>query len=204
MPASPTFRLNGGAPCVKASVGPGDPVTAELDDTSGVDVAEWFIVTTDETTNISSYAINISGPKRSIAKWKAQGRGTAGIIECRINGGIDKATSKTNPQATTARAKFFVPTENDREVICAGETIESDAKRCDDRERCDVRIHRPRQQGDQRRSVHQRIECMATPHVHRGSAVDDTQPRQTSCVRRVLLRSWRSDLRAMACGACFE
>jgi hypothetical protein len=128
MVASPRFRLNGGAPGVKAPVAAGSLVTATLEDTSGIDFAEWSMLATDETATVASYAITASGSKGSSATWKALGPGTAGIVQCRINGGLDKATQLPKPNATIARAKFYVPTAAGREVICAGETIESDPR----------------------------------------------------------------------------
>lgn len=126
MAASPRFRLNGGAPCAKASVAAGSLVTATLEDRSGVDFVEWSILTTDETSSVASYSIAQSGPSGSCATWKALGPGTAGLVQARINGGLDKATQMPKPSVTLARAKFYVPTAAGREVLCAGETLESD------------------------------------------------------------------------------
>jgi hypothetical protein len=51
--------------------------------------------------------------------------GTAGILTCRINGGIDKASKQPDPIGTMATAKFFVPLDG-YEVGAAGENYESD------------------------------------------------------------------------------
>lgn len=100
-------------------------MVAQLDDLTGVDTAEWAIVATDETSLAAAYTLAISGPKNSIATMTALGLGTAAILQCRINGGINKATQRPDPGGTVARAKLFVPAANGNEVICAGELLES-------------------------------------------------------------------------------
>jgi hypothetical protein len=124
----PSIRVNGGSPGVKGSVGPSAALVFSLDDTAGVDTAEWAIVSTDESTAATSYALVLGGAGNTTCATTSLARGTAGIVMVRINGGIDKATQLPDVNGTHAFAKFYVPTATTaREVMCAGETNESDA-----------------------------------------------------------------------------
>lgn len=125
--ASPIFRINGGAPGVKASVSASGSVTATIDSTDGVRSVEWFIDSTDETTEPGDYTLVQSGSVGQTVDTTALTAGTAAKLRARINGGINLATEQPDPEGTNATAKFFVPTALGREVGAAGEEFESDA-----------------------------------------------------------------------------
>lgn len=125
--ASPAFRINGGAVGAKASVSASAAVTATIDNTDGIRQVEWSIIGTDETTSAASYTLNQSGSVGQTVSTTALTAGTAAILKCRINGGINLATDLNDPTGTVATAKFFVPTGDGLEVGCAGEVLESNA-----------------------------------------------------------------------------
>jgi hypothetical protein len=125
--ASPIARINGGAPGVKASVSAAGAITATLDSIDGVQSTEWFIDSTDETTDPGDYTLVQSGTVGETVTFTALTAGTAGVLRPKINAGIDLSTGQPNPTTTNSRIKFFVPTATGREVGVAGEEYESDA-----------------------------------------------------------------------------
>lgn len=123
--ASPAFAFPSQAPLVKLSVAANGTVTATLDSVAGVRQVEWWIASTDETSRVSDYTLVTSGLYGSTVSTTALGQGTAAILACRVNGGLD---ANLQPSAAlTATAKFFVPSIFGDEVGCSGEGTESDA-----------------------------------------------------------------------------
>lgn len=123
--ASPAFRINGGAPGVKASVSASGSVTATLDSTDGVRRVEWSVIGTDETTEITDYTLTPSGSIGQTVTLTAGAAGTAGILRCQINGGLN--AQEQPDSATRATAKWYVLTAGGAEVGCVNETYESNA-----------------------------------------------------------------------------
>ena len=132
---SPEFRLNGGAPGVKASVSAGGLVTCTLDDTTGVTYVEWSIITTDETTAPGDYVLSTTGgavPGAHTMTFNAGAAATSGIIRAQINHGINtltgNAASESASDVTIATAKWYVPTGGAGfEMLADGEEDESNA-----------------------------------------------------------------------------
>lgn len=124
--ASPGFRINGGAVGVKASVSASASVSATLDSTDGVRSVSWSVIGTDETSAVADYTLVTSGSIGQTVTWTAGAAGTAGILRCEINGGLNPQTQQADP-ATRATAKWYVPTTGGNEVACVNETYESDA-----------------------------------------------------------------------------
>lgn len=125
--ANPAFAINGGSVGVKASVSAAAAVTASISNVIGVRTVQWSISGTDETTEPSDYTLVQSGSVGQSVACTALAAGTAAILKCIINSGINSATGLPDPIGTTATVKFFVPTSNGYEVGCAGEEYESDA-----------------------------------------------------------------------------
>lgn len=132
---SPEFRLNGGAPGVKASVSAGGLVRCTLDDTTGVTYVEWSIITTDETTAPGDYVLSTTGgavPGAHTMTFNAGAAATSGIIRAQINHGINtltgNAASEEASDVTIATAKWYVPTGGAGfEMLADGEEDESHA-----------------------------------------------------------------------------
>ncbi len=121
---SPLFYINGGSVGAKAAVSAASTVTCTLNDLTGVRQVEWSIIGTDETSSPASYTLGTSGPLGSVMTTTALTAGTAALVKCRINGGIDTQTEQPSDD-TVATAKFFVRTGQSLEVLCAGEEFES-------------------------------------------------------------------------------
>lgn len=123
---SPAIRINGGAAGVKASVSAGSTVTATLDSTDGVRSVTWSVIGTDETRTAASYTLTQSGSVGQTVELTAGAAGTAGILLCEINGGINLQTEQADA-TTRATAKWYVPTSGGAEVGCVNEQLESDS-----------------------------------------------------------------------------
>src|SRR5580704_3387001 len=122
---SPAIRLHGGPPSVKAQVTAGSTVTATLDSIAGVDVCEYVVLSTDETTTPGSFTLTPSGIVGQTVTFMAGGPGTAGILQSKINNG--RVGDDVDLAATTATIKWWVPcTGNGLEVGAADEMLESD------------------------------------------------------------------------------
>ena len=124
---APRIVINGGSPGVKASVSAGGAVSATLESTSGVRTVAWSIIGTDETSEAADYTLATSGTVGQNVATTALTAGTAAILKVVINGGINLQTGLADTAATTATAKFYVPTAGSGEVGCVGETTESDS-----------------------------------------------------------------------------
>ena len=122
---SPSFSINGGDLDSKASVTASGSVVATLDSLVGVSSVAWSIAGTDETASAADYTLSLSGTKNSVCTTTALAAGTAAILKCVINGGIDPFTGAAKPEYVQT-IKFFVPTAGGYEVGCVGETNESD------------------------------------------------------------------------------
>ena len=124
---APRIVINGGSPGVKASVSAAGAVSATLESTSGVRTVAWSITGTDETSEAADYTLATSGTVGQNVATTALTAGTAAILKVVINGGINLQTGLADTAATTATAKFYVPTAGGGEVGCVGETTESDS-----------------------------------------------------------------------------
>lgn len=125
--ASPAFRINGGAVGAPASVSASGTVTATLDSIVGVNRVTWSVMSTDDTRLPSSYTLTPSGSIGQTVTLTAGAAGTAGILRCVINAGLDLQTGAPSA-ATAATGKWYVPTSNGFEVIAGDETLESDSR----------------------------------------------------------------------------
>lgn len=126
MPA-PSIRINGGSPGVKAAIAATTSFSATLDDASGVRTVEWWIASTDETSETSDYTLTPSGSVGQTVTTTSLGLGTAALLHVRINGGIDAQTGNPSPETTEASCKFGVLLSNGLWVGCAGEEMEHDS-----------------------------------------------------------------------------
>jgi hypothetical protein len=119
---SPAFTFTGNVNKYQATAG--GSVVATLSSLSGVSSVSWSIVGTDETSG--TYTITTSGTLGSIATITAGAAGTAAILKCTINGGINGLGQPDTSYSTTR--KWWVPaTGTGLEVACAGENAESSA-----------------------------------------------------------------------------
>jgi len=100
-------------------------VTATIDSLDGVSTIAWSVASTDESMAPGDYTLTTSGPKGSTVEFTSDAAGTAGILQCRINGGINPQTGAAEA-AYTKRAKWYVPTAGGLEVGCIDEAFESD------------------------------------------------------------------------------
>lgn len=122
--ASPAFRINGGAVGVKASVSASTSVSATLDSTDGVRRVTWSVIGTDGTNSAASYTLTPSGSIGQTVTWTSGAAGTAGILRCEINSGLNAAGQTDS--ATRATGKWYVETAGGKEVGCVNEAFESD------------------------------------------------------------------------------
>lgn len=128
MPAtvSPAFTFSGvgtslGLKLVAASTS----FSATLDSIAGINDVAWSITGTDETTDAGDYTLTPSGTKGETVTFTSGAAGTAGILSCTVNSGVDPQTG--SPSTTmTATAKWYVALPDGGEVGCVNETTESD------------------------------------------------------------------------------
>lgn len=123
---SPIFRINGGSPGVKASVSASTSVSCSLDSTDGVRSVTWSVIGTDGTVAINGYTLVQSGSVGQTVSFTSAGAGTALILRCEINGGVNLQTEQAD-ETTRATAKIYVPAANGREVACVNEQTESNS-----------------------------------------------------------------------------
>jgi hypothetical protein len=124
--ASPSFYFAAQAAGLKYEASASGAVTATLDSVVGVRSVTWAVASTDDTTETTDYTLTPSGSVGQIVSFTAGAAGTAGILRCTINSGVDNVTG--NPSALmTTTAKWFVPAANNLEVVCADEQMESNA-----------------------------------------------------------------------------
>lgn len=123
---SPAFTFSGvGTSLGKKSVAAATSFSATLDSTAGVNSVAWSITGTDDTTTAGNYTLVTSGPKGSTVTFTSGAAGTAGILSCTINGGVDPQTGSPSTDMT-ASAKWYVATGG-LEVGCVNETTQSDS-----------------------------------------------------------------------------
>lgn len=119
---SPAFTFTGSVNKYQATAG--GSVVATLTSLTGVSSVSWSIVGTDETSG--TYTIATSGTLGSVATITAGAAGTAAILRCTINGGINGLGQLDTSYSTTR--KWWVPaTGTGLEVACVGENAESSA-----------------------------------------------------------------------------
>jgi hypothetical protein len=119
---SPAFTFTGNVNKYQATAG--GSVVATLTSLTGVSSVSWSIVGTDETSG--TYTIATSGTLGSVATITAGAAGTAAILRCTINGGINGLGQLDTSYSTTR--KWWVPaTGTGLEVACVGENAESSA-----------------------------------------------------------------------------
>jgi len=125
---SPAFTFSGGSgSLVKLQTTAATSVSATLDSTSGVASVTWSVVGTDETRTLASYTLTPSGSLGETVTLTSGAAGTAVILQCKVNGGINGQTGAVD-DSLTARAKFWVPaTGTGLEVGCVGEDDESNS-----------------------------------------------------------------------------
>jgi hypothetical protein len=82
-------------------------VVATLDNLAGVSSIAWSVYATDETGG--TYTLVASGPSGSICTFTSGIAGTAGILQCTINGGVNPTTGDVDA-TMTKRAKWQVKT----------------------------------------------------------------------------------------------
>lgn len=124
--ASAAFTFDGAAgSLLKLSTTASATVTATIDSLDGVSTIAWSVASTDESMAPGDYTLTTSGPKGSVVTLTSDAAGTAGILQCRINGGINPQTGAAEA-AYTKRAKWHVPTAGGLEVGCIDEAFESD------------------------------------------------------------------------------
>jgi hypothetical protein len=123
---SPSFTFTGAAgPLLKKQATAAGSVVATLDSLSGVSTVTWSLVGVDETRTIASYTLTPSGTLGSICTITAGVAGTAAILKCTVNGGIN--AQGRSDASLSATAKWWVPaTGTNLEVGCVGEDDESD------------------------------------------------------------------------------
>ncbi len=125
MPASPIFTINSTSTPPSVSVAAGAAVTATLVSTDGVRSVAWSISRTDDTTTPGSYSLTPSGAIGQTVGTTALTAGTAAVLRCVINAGIDPQTEQPS-DAMAYEAKFYVPTAAGAEVLCAQEQDDDD------------------------------------------------------------------------------
>jgi hypothetical protein len=119
---SPAFTFTGNVNKYQATAS--GSVVATLTSLTGVSSVSWSIVGTDESSG--SYSITTSGTLGSVATIVAGAAGTAAILKCTINGGVN-ALGQLDTSYSTTR-KWWVPaTGTGLEVACVGENTESSA-----------------------------------------------------------------------------
>ncbi len=127
---SPSFHFAAQSALVKHVTTAGGTVVATLDSLSGVRTVAWSVVGTDDTDVVATRNATItpSGSLGSICTLTAGAAGTAGILKCTINGGINDQTGASDA-AYSATAKFYVPAATSSlEVVANGEQMESNSQ----------------------------------------------------------------------------
>lgn len=123
---SPAFTFSGvGTSLAKKIVTSSTSFSATLDSVAGINSVAWSIVGTDDSTTASTYTLVTSGTKGETVTFTSAGAGTAGILSCTVNGGVDPQTGSVSTDMT-ASAKFYVSV-NGLEVACVNETTQSDS-----------------------------------------------------------------------------
>lgn len=123
--ASPSFSFSGLGPLLPLTVAAASAVVATLDDLTRVSQVQWEIIATDDLSQPSDYTLVTSGPKGSTVTMTSLTGGTAAILACTINGGVDPLTSQPSASMTSV-ALFQVVLTNGLSVGVVGETTERD------------------------------------------------------------------------------
>lgn len=126
MAASPAFHFGAQASLLKYAASASASVVATLDSITGVNQVTWSVIGTDDTRTIASYTLTPSGSVGQTCTLTAGAAGTAGILQCTINGGNDSQTGLPSA-ATSTTAKWYVLTASGFEVGCLNEQMESSA-----------------------------------------------------------------------------
>ena len=123
--ASAAFSFTGSAgSLLRLDASASASVVATLDNLAGVSSVAWSVYATDETGG--TYTLVASGPSGSICTFTSGIAGTAGILQCTINGGVNPTTG--NVDATmTKRAKWQVKTAAGYDIGVVGEELEHDS-----------------------------------------------------------------------------
>ena len=125
---SPAFRINLGAAGEDVAVTAAGAVTATVDDLTGVRSVEWSIVATDETTEPADYVLVPSGPQDSVVTTTALAAGTAAILRCRINAGIDPQTEQPSALMTASQVFYVLTSPGALRVKALGEDSTATAR----------------------------------------------------------------------------
>lgn len=104
----------------------GATITATLDSLDGVSSVAWSIATTDDTGQAADYPLVTSGLKGSVCTTTALTAGTAAILKCTVNGGINPLTNTEDTDNLIKTVKFVVLTSGGHRVGCTGEQYEDD------------------------------------------------------------------------------
>lgn len=124
--ASAAFTFSGCTSLAKKTASASASISATLDSLSGVSTVTWSVYSTDETTTPGDYTLVTSGPKGSTVTFTTGAAGTAGLLQCVVNGGLNPQTGAAEA-AYTKRAKWCVLTAaSNLEVGCVDEAFESD------------------------------------------------------------------------------
>lgn len=124
MVASASFTFTGASgPLARLDASASASVVATLDDLSGVSSVAWSVYATDETGG--TYTLVASGPSGSICTFTSGAAGTAGILQCTINGGVNPTTGDVD-ETMTKRAKWQVKTAAGYDIGVVGEELEHD------------------------------------------------------------------------------
>lgn len=123
---SPSFSVDGGSSNTKAETTAGASVVALLDDVSGVHQVDWTISRADDATSVGTVEATkvLAGSIGQQATYTAQGTGTAFVIKCTVNGGLDQYGSVDT--TLSQEVKVWVPTAGGMEVLVAGEQGDDD------------------------------------------------------------------------------
>lgn len=122
--ASAAFSFTGSAgSLLRLDASAATSVVATLDDLSGVTSVVWSVAGTDETGG--TYTLVASGPSGSICTFTSGAAGTAGLLQCTINGGVNPATGDVDA-TMTKKAKWQVKTAAGYDVAVVGEELEHD------------------------------------------------------------------------------
>ena len=120
--ASAAFSFTGAAgSLLRLDASAATSVVATLDDLSGVTSVVWSVAGTDETGG--TYTLVASGPSGSVCTFTSGAAGTAGLLQCTINGGVNPATGDVD-LTMTKKAKWQVKTAAGYDIGVVGEELE--------------------------------------------------------------------------------
>jgi hypothetical protein len=117
---SPAFSFSGAAVGEDQQYAAAGAIVATLQSLNGVDQVEWSVVGADETTAVGDYTLVPSGALGSVVSFTAGAEGTSGVLQCKVNAGVDPRTGNTGPDMQT-QLVFWVPTTSGYRVKALGE-----------------------------------------------------------------------------------